>query len=102
MPDGDFLWSALAGGSCRTLVPMTGEIVPRIEAPAEQVEQAHAPLIERRFQVPNLHPYAEACLPSLQQQRGKLEALRWRYDYRRGTRFMQWLGDLGRWLFGRR
>jgi len=46
---------------------MTGEIVPRIEAPAEQVEQAHAPLIERRFQVPNLHPYAEGCLPSLQQ-----------------------------------
>jgi hypothetical protein len=81
---------------------VAGEIVPRIEAPVEHVEQAQAPLIERRFRVPNLHPHSETCLPAPQQQRAKLEALRWRYDYRRGARFMQRLGDIGRTLFGKR
>jgi hypothetical protein len=80
---------------------MAFEIVPRIEAPSQQVEQAQAPLVERRFTAAIRHAYAEACLPSLEMQRGRLEALRYKHDYRHGTRVMQWLGDLVRRWLGR-
>lgn len=68
-------------------------MIPSLKRPADAIVRGHI--------VAERHSYASDCLPSAQQQAGRLEVLRYKWGgYKTGVRVVQQLGDAWRRFFG--